>query len=134
MNTRMHSSRMRNVHCSGCLAWEVGVSAQGGGCLPRGVSAWGCLPGGVCLWFLPKTGCLPEGNVCLRLGVCLGSVCMRGEGCTSPDLEVDPPRTRGRHHPDITPLWSEFLTHACENITFPQLLLRAVKITISLIQ
>ena len=26
------------------------------------------------------------------------------------------------------PLWTEFLTHACENITFPQLLLRAVKI------
>ena len=24
------------------------------------------------------------------------------------------------------PPWTEFLTHACENITFPQLLLRAV--------
>ena len=24
-------------------------------------------------------------------------------------------------------LWTEFLTHACENITFPQLLLRTVK-------
>ena len=31
--TRMHSSRMRTVHCSGCL--RVG----GGGCLPRRVSA-----------------------------------------------------------------------------------------------
>ena len=39
-------------------------------------------------------------------------------------------------HPCMTPLphmppsllWTEFLTHACENITFPQLLLRAVKI------
>ena len=27
------------------------------------------------------------------------------------------------------PPWPEFLTHACENITFPQLLLRAVKTT-----
>ena len=26
-----------------------------------------------------------------------------------------------------TPLWTEFLTHACENIAFQQLLLRAVK-------
>ena len=25
------------------------------------------------------------------------------------------------------PPWTEFLTHACENITFPQLLLRMVK-------
>ena len=25
------------------------------------------------------------------------------------------------------PLWTEFLTHACENITFPQLLLRTIK-------
>ena len=25
-----------------------------------------------------------------------------------------------------SPLWTEFLTHACENITFPQLLLRTV--------
>ena len=28
------------------------------------------------------------------------------------------------------PLWTEFLTHACENITFPQLLLRAVKMLV----
>ena len=34
----------------------------------------------------------------------------------------------GRHVWDThTPLWTEFLTHAYENITFPQLLLRAVK-------
>ena len=29
------------------------------------------------------------------------------------------------------PLWTEFLTHACENITFPQLLLLMVIITLS---
>ena len=28
------------------------------------------------------------------------------------------------------PPWTEFLTHACENITFPQLLLRTVKISL----
>ena len=31
-------------------------------------------------------------------------------------------------------LWTEFLTHACENITFPQLLLRTVKININLLE
>ena len=29
-------------------------------------------------------------------------------------------------------MWTEFLTHACENITFPQLLLRTVKTNIYL--
>ena len=33
---------------------------------------------------------------------------------------------RAMHNPP--PLWTEFLTHACENINFPQLLLWAVKI------
>ena len=40
--TRMHSSRMRTVRCSGC-PW---------GCLPRG---WGICPGGVCPGWLPAT-------------------------------------------------------------------------------
>ena len=30
-------------------------------------------------------------------------------------------------HAGIHPLWTEFLTHACENITFPQLCLQMVK-------
>ena len=30
--------------------------------------------------------------------------------------------------PSLPPPWAEFLTHACENITFPQLLLRTVNI------
>ena len=63
--TRMHSSRMRTVGCSGHLL--------GGG----GMSAWGCLPGG-----LPR-------------------------GWTPPPCGQ---------------------TDTCENITFPQLLLRMVKI------
>ena len=35
-STRMHSSRMHTIHCSGHLGGE-GVSAQGCVCLPRGV-------------------------------------------------------------------------------------------------
>ena len=51
-------------------------------------------------------GC-PGGGVCP--GGCLPrGVCPEG-GCTSPP-----------------PPWTEFLTHACKNITFPQLLLRVV--------
>ena len=38
--TRMHSSRMCTVHCSGC--W-----GRRGCCLPEGVLPGGCLPGGV---------------------------------------------------------------------------------------
>ena len=30
-----------------------------------------------------------------------------------------------------TPLWTELLTHACENSTFPQLLLQIVKMAVS---
>ena len=61
----------------------------------------GCLPGGVSSQW---------GEECLPRGVCLpnwgGGVCP--VGCTpSPDPEVE------------TPLWTKFLTHACENITFP---------------
>ena len=47
-----------------------------------------------------------------------------------------PPATHAPHHTCPLPcpsptmhaatLWTEFLTHACENITFPQLLLRTV--------
>ena len=44
---------------------------------------------------------------------CLGGCLPRREGCLPGGCT--PP-----------PLWTEFLTHACENITFPQLLLRTV--------
>ena len=57
-------------------------------------------------------GCQPRGCVCLGGGcVFPGGVYLGGvyRGCT--------------HTP---PLWTEFLTHACENITFSQLLLQAV--------
>ena len=60
--------------------------------------------------FLPK-GCLPMEDVCLG-GVCVcpeGGLCLGGV-CPGRYLEAD------------TPTWTEFLTHASENITFPQLL------------
>ena len=78
--TRMQSSRMRTVRCSGRL---LGAGCQGGcvpGGVPRAVSAWGCLPGvstrrvcqgGVCLGGgggVSAKGCLPRG---CRPGGCL---------------------------------------------------------------
>ena len=101
----MHSSRMRAVRCRGCLGGGVsdqGVCLRGfwpeGGVCPRGVCPGGVsAQGGVC----PGGWCLPREGVCLA--------CLPG-GCL--------PRQT------LPPLWTEFLTHACENITFPQLLLR----------
>ena len=57
----------------------------------------------VCPW----RGCLP-GGVCVGGGVCLGDVCLGG-------VHLPFPPTLDR------------MTDACENITFPQLLLRRVK-------
>ena len=93
-----------------------GVSARG--VSARGVSAqWDVCLGGECL---PR-GCLTMG-VCLPSGcVCLG-VSAQG-GCL-------PQWMLGYNTP---PLWTEFLRHTYENITFPQLRLRTVNIcTISI--
>ena len=61
------------------------------------------------LWGLSRRTCLPMGGVC----VCLGGGCLpRGCVCLG-----------GIH---LSPLWTESLTQACENITFPQLRLRMV--------
>ena len=94
--TRMHSSRIHTVCCSGC---------RGGG------------------------------------NFCLGAVCPKGvywgvytshtkkQTCPLPTQRQMPPRPRVRHpQPPPRPLWTEFLTHTCENIIFPQLLLQTVKI------
>ena len=98
--TRLHSSaRLLTICPRGCLAGEV--STQGGVC-PGGVCPRGCLPrgvsaqGGVC----PRVrwGCLPGG--CLPR-----AVSARGGSATN------------------QPPWTEFLSHASENIT-----LQAVKI------
>ena len=106
-SSRIRTARLFTVSRS---TRRGGVCPQGG-CLPRGgwVSTWGkegFCPGGVCPWggvSAHGEGCLPRGG-----GVCLGGVCQRNAG-------IHPPSK-----------WTEFLTHACENITFPQLLLRAV--------
>ena len=88
LNTRMHSSRMHTVRCSGCRG-KGGVSQHA---LGRG----GCLPGG---------GCLPRGDVCPNRDVYPG-VCPVNTG--------------------IHPLWTEWPTDRCKNISFPQLRLRTV--------
>ena len=67
----------------------VRCSYRLGGCLPGGVSSqWG-------------EGCLP-------VGVCLP----KGEGVMPCGMYIPRPRVRN------PPLWTEFLTHTCENITF----------------
>ena len=69
-------------------------------------------PGGVfARGDLPRWGC-----------VCLGEVCLPGGGGVCPGW------CASEHAMGQTlPLWAEFLTHACENITFLQLLLWTVK-------
>ena len=64
-------------------------------------------------------GCVPSAAITISGGgVCLGA---QGGGgiCVSQ-------QSTGQTPPP--PLWTEFLTRACESITFPQLLLRTVKI------
>ena len=74
----------------------------------------GCLPSTA---VAAEVGCIPactgQGRVsaqggCVAGGVCPGGVCPGG--CLLKCM-------LGYTHP----LWTEFLTHACENITFPQL-------------
>ena len=119
---RSHSSRMSTAHLStvsqhalhrGCLS--RGVSVQGGVCL--GVSTQGVSAQGVSAQVegvsAQGRGCLPRGVSAQRGVVCRGylpkgSVCPGG--CVSQHAMGQTP-----------PLWTEFLTHACENITLPQL-------------
>ena len=105
----MHSSRMRAVRCSGhgggagvCLGVCPRVSAWRGGAVCLGGVCPGCLLGGCLLGGGRGAVGLPGGE-----GVCLRGVFT--PACTEAD----------------TPLWTEFLTHACENITCPR---TAVKI------
>ena len=84
---------------NGCLLRGRGVCL--GGCLPRAVSAQGGLPGGGN--GLSVQGALPSG-------------CLPRRGCLPGGTPPSPP----------PPPWTEFLTPACENITFSQLMLRAV--------
>ena len=85
VRTRMHSSRMRTVRCSG-RQWEEG------GCLPRGVCPRGCLPNGegeVCLGSV----CLgEEGDVC---PAAQGGVC---QGVSARGVSARPPRGQNDRH------------------------------------
>ena len=106
LQTRMHSSRM-------CTARSLTI----GGTCPGGVPAWGgCTCWGVCIcsgMYLLRGFTCPEGvpaqGVYLPGGECVpaqgGCVYLPGDVPAQGDL---PPRT-------------EFLTHATENITLPQL-------------
>ena len=67
-----------------------------------GVCPAGCLPGGVCL------GVSAQGDVCLPMGV-------SAQGGVYLGVSARPPIPMDR------------MTDACENKTFPQLLLRTVK-------
>ena len=121
------SSKQECIPVGCVLSGHLGGGGLHGRCLPRGgVSAWGYLPRGVSVWWVSAQGMSAEGGVCPRRMSAQG---VPAWGCLPrhpPGQEADPPGPRGRHP---SPLWTNFLTHACENITFPQLLLRAVKIS-----
>ena len=117
---------MHTVHCSDHRGDEGGVPA-GGVYLPKGcTSLGGYLPGGsTCLGVyllgvylpggVPAQGNVPAQGRCTCWGV-YPSMYQAGGVCPSASWDT---------HPH---LWTEFLTHTCENITFPQLHLQMVKI------
>ena len=144
--TRMHSSRMRtacllpvspSMHClvgggtwshrgqgvyllGRCTCWGVpgpgGYLLGGCGCTWLGVPAWGVyLPGG---GGVPALGGVPAGGY-LVPGLPAG-----GWGCTCPGVPAWgvylPGGGGGGTCPGTPPLWTEFLSHASENITLPQ--------------
>ena len=77
----------------------LGLIGGGGASLPKPNDKQESIP----------VGCVPSAAVAVSGGgVCLG-VCPAGPGVHLP-----------------LPMWTEFLTHACENITLPQLRLRTV--------
>ena len=100
------------VGCITSLQWPFWE----GGCLPRSVCPEKRLLKSV------YGGCPPRGRVSTRREclprVFLPRVCM----CVYLCLCVLGVSAKGGVHP----LWTEFSTHTCENITFPQLLLRMV--------
>ena len=64
------------------------------------------------------------GSICQEgVGVCPGGVCL--VVCVSLPGGVSAPVHAGIYTPPPPP-WTEFLTHACENITIPQLRLQMV--------
>ena len=95
--TRLHSSRM---HTARLLIVSPSMHCAEWGCLLRGSLLLGvvCSGGGRCLlWGVSAPG-----------GVCSRGMSAPGGMWYSSYTEAD------------TPLWTEFLTHATENITLPQ--------------
>ena len=127
----MHSSRMRTVHCSGSLLRGGGEVCPGRGvmsdrgrwwCLPRGlVSAQG---EGVSTQGVSAQGGVRPGGGSSQGGFAWLSVCPGGVSAQGGVLPggVCP----GGCLPDPHPRPVDRMTDACENITFPQLLLRTV--------
>ena len=108
--TRMHPSRMRTVRCNGC---------HGGWCLPGGGEWRWCLPGWWGVEVVSAWECLPGGGgVCLEVSA-QGDVCPGG--CMYPSMHWARGVSVPVHAEIHIPLWTDFLTYACENITFPQL-------------
>ena len=111
-NTRKHSSRMRTVRCSDRHGGEV--------CTCSGV-AWG-LPARGKGVYLSGGGGVPAQGVYLPRGIPTQGCSCRGYtypgGCTWSGgylPGVYPSMYWGRH-----PLWTEWLTDMCKNITLPQ--------------
>ena len=127
--TRMHSSSMRTARS----LTMGGVYLPRGCTCPGGCTVWGCtclgvyLPRGVPArgMYLPKGG-IPALRVCTCLGVpalrvctCLGVPAQGGVPVQGvPDQLRD---TCPGGPAQVLPPWIEFLTHATENITLPQL-------------
>ena len=125
-----------------CVAEGVGMHGRGA-CMVGGVHGRGvCMQGGHVWW----EACMVGGHA--WQGACMAGVGVHGIslGLVSVSASVNTPITRmhssrmrtvccsGRLGVCVcvqgvsvyTPLWTEFLKHACENITFLQLLLRTV--------
>ena len=125
----MHSSRMRTGRsltvCCSLLPGGGGFCSRGEGGVCSG--GWSLLPGGCLLqmgllWGVSAPrGCLLLGGVCSQGGVSVpGGVCSRE---VSAPGGVSAPGDVFQHalRQTPSPLWTEFLTHACENITLAQL-------------
>ena len=115
--TRMHCSRMRTVRCTGRLSWHA--------CPPFTHVPLSCMsPCHACpLPHTPYHTCPPP-----HAPPAMHAPCHVHLRYTCPAMHS--PYHKFPYHafpPPCTPppQWTEGMTHACENITFPQLLLRA---------
>ena len=107
----------------GLSAWSGGVSAPGGVCLVREGGV--CLVGGGCLSGPGGVSAWSSGGVCLVWGGLPGL----GGWCLLPGGLVSAPR--GGCYPSMhwgrpPPLWTEWMTDRCKNITLATTSLRPV--------